>query len=299
MEFRNLTLNDKQYFDEILSCGWEVNNDFFGSENVFENLFIWNNNNISICVTELAIYLEVKLDGRKYFLAPIARNEKDFISAFEKMLDYSIQKKVMFAAKCVSHQMFEILEQSGILNKIGYSAEIDLANGEYCYEPQDLITYAGKKMSKKRNHYNKFSKLYDFKVIEYNSSYANQVKELFKTWCDSSETCTGCEECALMRTIDNYEKLNLKGTLIFVEDKLVAFAFGVITFANIGIELFEKADTSYDGVYAVICSEFSKMHFQKVRYINRQEDMGIGGLRKSKMSYNPIFMTREYTIMEI
>jgi hypothetical protein len=78
---------------------------------------------------------------------------------------------------------------------------------------------------------------------------------------------------------------------------IIAFTIGEKyandTMANI---LVEKADTSYDGVYAFINREFLTRHFNETQFVNRQEDTGNEGLRKAKQSYNPVRMEEKYLL---
>ena len=72
-----------------------------------------------------------------------------------------------------------------------------------------------------------------------------------------------------------------------VDGKIVGFETGELTASNVGIVHLEKGDTDYDGIYPSLCQMFAAKHFAGVRFINRQEDMGLEGLRKSKESYHP------------
>ena len=73
-------------------------------------------------------------------------------------------------------------------------------------------------------------------------------------------------------------------------------AIGEITPTGTAIEMYEKADTAYDGVYTYLAREFAARNFTGCEYINRQEDMGLEGLRKSKMSYYPAFLLEKYVL---
>jgi predicted acetyltransferase len=81
----------------------------------------------------------------------------------------------------------------------------------------------------------------------------------------------------------------------FVEGKLAAISIGEITASGTGVVLFEKADHKFEGIYPAINKFFAEKHFSKITYINRQEDMGLDGLRKSKLSYYPAFLLQKFT----
>ena len=75
--------------------------------------------------------------------------------------------------------------------------------------------------------------------------------------------------------------------MLEVDGRIVGFEFGERLASNNGIVHIEKGDINYDGVYPMLCHAFAAKHFKDVSFINRQEDMGLDGLRKSKLSYHP------------
>ena len=85
----------------------------------------------------------------------------------------------------------------------------------------------------------------------------------------------------------------MRGAVLYVDEKPVAMTMGS-EISKIAFDVnFEKALRSYDGVYAVINNEFAKT-LSAYKYINREEDMGIEGLKKAKLSYNPIIILDRY-----
>lgn len=85
----------------------------------------------------------------------------------------------------------------------------------------------------------------------------------------------------------------MHGGIVYVKDKAVAMTLGC-EISPIAFDIcFEKALREYDGIYAVINNEFAKT-LSSYKYINREEDMGIEGLKKSKLSYNPIILIARY-----
>ena len=98
--------------------------------------------------------------------------------------------------------------------------------------------------------------------------------------------------------LDNLERLDAFCNIIEVDKKIVAFSIGTITKNNIGIVLFEKADINYEGSYAIINQATAEKYFANLEFINRQEDMGIPNLKKSKLSYHPHHMAIKYTLVE-
>ena len=91
---------------------------------------------------------------------------------------------------------------------------------------------------------------------------------------------------------------NCYADVLVVNDEIVGFAAGETMPNGIGALYFEKADIDYRGIYPLLDNLFCKAHFGEVKYINKQEDMGIEGLRKSKLSYNPVAMAERYTAVK-
>ena len=85
-----------------------------------------------------------------------------------------------------------------------------------------------------------------------------------------------------------------------VDGRIVGFEFGERLASNNGIVHIEKGDINYDGVYPMLCHAFAAKHFKDVSFINRQEDMGLDGLRKSKLSYHPCgFVEKRIVVLKV
>ena len=111
--------------------------------------------------------------------------------------------------------------------------------------------------------------------------------------CDQHEG-TGNERRALVYALHNFEELGLTGGILHVDGKIAAFTFGMpINQDTFGVHV-EKADTSIDGAYAMINYEFANHIPEQYVYLNREEDLGIEGLRKAKLSYQPAIILEKY-----
>ena len=181
---------------------------------------------------------------------------------------------------------------------------------EYLYDPQSLMTYAGKKLHSKRNHVNNFIKAYTPNqeggcVFR---SYAAQDKDkvfaFINGWEESKEfddeeydDMANNEEYVIALALEMVEKYdNYFADVIEYQGKIIGFSLGEITPSYVGITHIEKGDIEYDGVYSYLCQAFAQKHYGGVRVVNRQEDMGLEGLRKSKQSYRPIGFCRKFAV---
>ena len=166
------------------------------------------------------------------------------------------------------------------------------AHAEYIYLADDLRTLAGKKLQPKRNHNNYFTTNYNYRYEELAPHHFEECLSLDAKW--RKERCTNedrglCrhERGAIEEAFRLWNELGLTGGVLFVDDEIVAFTYGVKINHDTFNILIEKGDTSYKGVFATINKLFVTQIPQEYIYINREEDLGLVGLRHAKMTYNP------------
>ena len=98
------------------------------------------------------------------------------------------------------------------------------------------------------------------------------------------------ERRALTYALHHFEELDLTGAVISVDGKIAAFTFGApISHNTFGVH-YEKADINIDGIYSAINQEFASHLPEQYIYLNREEDLGIPGLRQAKLSYHPVLL---------
>ncbi len=162
-------------------------------------------------------------------------------------------------------------------------------NQDYVYLTKDLIMLAGKKYHAKRNHISRFYRTYNdthFETLD--SSNQDDAMQVVIEWCRENNVNPDYhEEVSIIReALGLREEFNMSGAVLYVEDKPIAMTLGS-EISPLAFDInFEKALRTYDGAYAVINNEFAKT-LTKYEFINREEDMGIEGLKKAKLSYNP------------
>jgi hypothetical protein len=170
---------------------------------------------------------------------------------------------------------------------------------DYIYLRTDLATLTGKKFQAKRNHVNKFRNTYpNYEYRPITLDRIAECRELEAEWCRvnncEQQEGTGNERRALLYALDHFEELGLTGGILHVDGQIVAFSFGMpINHETFGVHV-EKADTTVDGAYAMINREFASRIPEQYIYVNREEDLGIEGLRKAKLSYQPVTILKKY-----
>ena len=203
--------------------------------------------------------------------------------------------------------------------KEDYSAAVDALEAmgegeeEYIYDTEALVSLKGKKYHAKRNFIN--SADYPYLLRPYRTDDYDGIVELMYRWKSNAERTEDIRDydyewktiratlqksdfemelTALMRVLSDLEGFNCIAAILESEGKTIGFAVGERMASGGGVMYFEKADTAYKGVYAVLDHLFLKEYFSDVRFINKQEDLGIEGLRKSKLSYHPVRFAERY-----
>lgn len=174
---------------------------------------------------------------------------------------------------------------------------------DYIYLRSDLETLHGKKLQPKRNHVNKFNKLYKYEYLEITEDIVAECVELEEKWFNENQSADDLQELieehrSITFALAHGKELGLAGGAIRINGKIVAFSYGSpINNNTFGVHV-EKADTGYEGIYAVINKEFVSHLPEQYIYINREEDLGIEGLRKAKLSYQPAILLEKSAVMK-
>ncbi len=170
---------------------------------------------------------------------------------------------------------------------------------DYLYNADDLINYTGKKFSGQRNHVHKFERLYPDAVFSPITDENREEAFAFLREYVSENgdgTVSGENESrADLELLPHYDKLNLCGGILADGEKIIAISIG----EQVGDTLFihiEKGNTDYAGVYQVMVQRFAQHFAKDAVYINREEDDGVEGLRRSKLSYHPVAMLRKHSV---
>jgi len=170
---------------------------------------------------------------------------------------------------------------------------------DYVYDIDALADLKGKKLQRKRNHINKFLQLRpDFTVEPITDANTCQVQQLVDEWYrqrleEQPHSDFKMEQVALTKALRNREVLGMEGLLLKDGDELLAMTMGSRLSETTFDIHFEKALDRADGAYPAINREFARYLREKypdIRYLDREDDMGLEGLRKAKLSYYPDHM---------
>ncbi len=171
---------------------------------------------------------------------------------------------------------------------------------DYVYLTRDLIDLPGNRNRNKRNHINQFFRSYDSYVYEeLNERHIEAALSLQEKWC----LLRRCEEDlnllgewdAIREILNNYRALELAGAVIIVDGEVKAFTLGEPLSDEMAVIHIEKADPGIPGLYQLINQQFSR-RWTDMKFINREQDLGLPGLREAKLSYNPDHFIKKYSI---
>lgn len=163
---------------------------------------------------------------------------------------------------------------------------------DYIYLTEDLSTLKGKKYHSKRNHIKFFEKNYNWTYESINKKNINDCIRMTEKWIEENEEKiqdgVDKELNVIKRAFDCFDILGYKGGLIRVSGEIIAWTLGERLSEDTFCVHFEKAFATYRGAYPIINREFAKNELKEYTFINREEDMGLDGLRKAKLSYHPV-----------
>lgn len=283
LNFKSVRIQDKKTIDSYLKVGSQT------CDRAFANLFCWQH----FYKTQWAEYenwlvIRAYINGeRRAAYIPVSKNESPhYEQIIPALLEEAKQNKQNLTLMGLDDKEIEILKNC-CSNDFIFDKNRDFA--DYVYKSEDLRTLKGRKYAQKRNHVNKFKLLYDFRYEPISKNNIPDCLKLEENWLQQhrSDNSTYAEYDVIKSAFDNYDELDLTGGALYVGDNLVAFTYGSALNGEMFCTHVEKGDISYEGVYQMINYLFAQHLPDNYVYINREEDMGLKGLRKSKMSYEP------------
>lgn len=201
----------------------------------------------------------------------------------------------------VTEEQKEVLENA-MPARFCYSS--DAGDSDYIYLRSELASLSGKAFHKKKNHFSKFVRTYpDYKYYEIGACNIYDAQKVADAWyyehLQDEDASQLAEYKAIKEALENFEELGLIGGIIYVNDSPCAMTIASKINENTVDVHFEKAVGEYalNGGYAAINKLFSEK-LDGVTWLNREEDIGIEGLRKAKLSYRPKIMLKKYSVVE-
>lgn len=267
-------------------------------EHCFVDLFIWQGHyHTRICFYEgfLLVKMTPFSGDHDYYLAPIG--EGDLKAAIEAMMADAAENGIPFVMVSVAEEMLPRIE-AAMPGAFEFSWSEDGA--DYVYLSEKLQTLAGKKLQSKRNLVNRFKANYGDRW-SYEDITEDNIHEVFDfhlKWIDDNDHLNESdflgETCAISLALRNFTALGLRGGILRLDGEIIAFTLGCQSTPDLYVMQIEKADHTIQGAYQMINQQFVLHNCTEVTYINREEDLGIEGLRQAKRSYQPEMLVKKF-----
>ncbi len=286
-EFKPVSLNDKDTLLPYLQCVPLPICDY-----AFTNLYGWSHyyNTQWAIMGDNTLVIRFIRNNAHYplYMLPHCSMSESRIKAIVQLKEFSLSKGYPLFFFGVTPPCSNNLEETfpNEFNFVWKDRSVD-----YIYTREKLARLAGKKLQAKRNHINKFKKLYPNYIYEPLqkkdiASYLAFVDKWLDGEVEPNESLIA-ENKMIHRILEAYEPLQLFGGVIRVDNAIIALTIASYINDTVVDVHVEKADVNYEGAYAIINNEFAKSLPETVLYLNREEDLGIPGLRKAKESYHP------------
>lgn len=305
IDFKPITIKDKALYKQYLSMGKER-----GCEYSFANLYLWGQQNIAVIKNHLFVHSII--NKQSIYLFPMGSGKKK--QALDAVIADAKEKGISCRITGVYEEEKQLLEE---LYPGMFQFDYDEGAFDYIYDINDLADLKGKKYHKKRNHIHRFLDVCpDYKVEPLNEENLPRVRKMVEQWYQEKQNVGKdqpkqkdmvikgnqqgrqdtlnqdyqLEQQAIEKVFAQFRELDMEGLVLLNGEEVLAVTVGSLLSEDTVDVHFEKARGDIQGAYTMINREFARFireKYQKVRFLNREEDMGIEGLRKAKQSYYP------------
>ena len=279
LSFKKVTMDDKDLINRYLSI-----NMFKNSEYNFTTIMAWQFvYETAFTVEQDCLLLQGHSDNRTYFYFP--QGERDKVKqALHSLIEHCNALGLPFSLVNVSCAMISILEDIGMLDLFEREERRDTA--DYIYRHDKLVTLSGKKLHGKKNHLNFFNNNYNSRLEPIDETNIHVCEKMLKQEIAERSTRPYEELNATFMALRYRDELGLVARAMFADDELA----GVILAErhhDIALIQIAKANIAYRGASVALFQKFLSEHFIDCEYVNFMEDLGIEGLRRAKLSYDP------------
>lgn len=268
-----------------------------GPENCFNNMFIWQH----LYKPEIAyigeqIILRFRAYNKATYSYPMGPgNLEESLEAMKEHADSMGDRFIVMGHGEEQATRLEIAMQGC------FDVSWDRDYSAYVHTVDSLADYPGKALHSKRNFCNYFEANNSWEYRAIDAGLIPECIEFMDNWlmenAERLDSSVSHELTALLTAFENFDALGLEGGALYANGQMIGFSMGEKCTANCFICHFEKARYDIKGSYPMVCRELARMvrkNHPQVRFINREEDMGIEALRRSKLSYKPEFLVHQF-----
>lgn len=286
--FRRPQLTDRQELHPLF-----FSSDYRGCEYSFVNIYIWGQQQFALVEGEIVLFSH--WDGRSMYVYPGSRKRREIIESLSADADERGVPMRLYGLDKAATEEIEALYPG----RYSFSANRD--GFDYLYDIERLTELRGKKLQQKRNHINRFfDACPDWHTRPITADNLAECRAMAADWYrvhEDPEHDYRLEKVAMCRAFNSYEALGMEGLALYADGRIVAMTMGNRLRRDTFDVNFEKAYADVPGAYPLINREFARLihaRYPEVTYLNREEDMGLPGLRKSKLSYHPDVLLEKY-----
>lgn len=296
IDFVPLVLEHKELFDSYMRGHM-----YMQSESSFANLYMWQHTwDIQIAEKDNALFLSFSNPRfRPFLMPPFLKHDHVSIEPYMRIAeDYMRERYGELYIKCAASRHVEKIRQDCGSR---YFFRYDQEDSDYVYYADALMKLSGKKYHGKRNHINAFLKNYSPDVRSYSPEYKDGCLLLQEEWArarDAEGQDADEEYISIMKALDNFDALELRGIVVLLDDKVAAFTIGEQLNPETALVHIEKAHADVNGLFPYINQQFVERDWADCRYVNREEDMGVPGIRQAKQSYHPAFLVDKFDVIQ-
>jgi len=267
------------------------------SELTFTNLFIWRDAyQLQLAEVDGAVAVfSWRADPEDSFVFP-PLGERANAQTVRRCLDHMAASG---HAAVLARATGDDLQRLGITGA-EFAISSDRDDWDYVYLVRDLVDLAGNRYHRKRNHIEQFKSQYRFEYRTLARELVPACQELQDKWCDEKHcdlvATLRAEARAVKEVLENLDELGVTGGCIEIDGKVEAFALGELLNAETVVIHIEKANAVFHGLYQMINQQFLQHEWSHIKYANREQDLGVEGLRRAKDSYYPDHMVEKFTV---
>ena len=291
ISFHRASIEDKALYENYLLSAPER-----GCEYSFANHYLWGRQEMAFlrgCVAYFSHFY-----GRTVYPYPIGDGDKRAV--LEAIIADSRERGIPCRISGITEADREELER-WFPGKFRIRPARDFF--DYVYSIDALADLKGKKLQKKRNHFNRFRANHpDYRVEPITRENIPLAQNMVNSWYQARQKSDPdgdylLESLAIAKAFRHFEELGMEGLLLLDGDEVLAMTMGSRLSRDTFDIHFEKAREDADGAYPAINCEFARylrLKYPDVKFLNREDDMGLEGLRKAKLSYYPDHMVEKY-----
>lgn len=289
IDFKPLELNNKASYNHFL-----IPNGQKGCEYNFANLFLWGRQKAAFLGDNLVFFSQY--NRKSVYLFPVCH--ENFQTTLDAIIDDAAQRGIPCRLTNLNHNDCAMLE-GHYPGKFQFHLDRDAF--DYIYSVEDLAQLKGRKYQKKRNHLNKFKLLRSgYEVEPITDDNTPLIQQMLDDWYAAREdnATFRMERVAIQKALQHRQELEMEGLILTYKGQILAMTLASPLTTDTYDVHFEKAID--ESAYVAINNEFAKYMMEthpQVRWLNREDDLGLEGLRHAKLSYNPHHLIEKHWAM--